>query len=709
MTTRTIQHSPQSEARYAPRILLQRKAGESIPNGQPPRAPRYIASEQLTKEEMAKIDEVLKTFKKSNELPLGERPSRTAAVVLHDMFANNTSDIGSKVVENKSGRNELQMGEGAVYFVDRAGAITPHRGQMFASKRPTATKYELGEKAKHSDNQDELSESDRDKIFRRVYESMPESEKQPTTIPLRPTAFSAATKGLTFNRERHAGEKTAKNDVEREHEKMLEQFDVSKRIKLGTTASWTVRAYCENAPLANLDCLKVNRLFALRDQRIPQRMNVELYRRTSDTTNKYPDAQLDSAVSIYLYAARSLGYWPELRTHIQEDHGIPGAHVDPRKLDFEALQNRIRLKVGHRPNVQYSKPISSILDGYQYPHRLQPKLLVNEPGDEFEQEADRVAEQVIRMPEPQVQRQCACGKSFTEGECSECKKKKQEATGSLQCVASSPVGGIAAPPIVESVLSSPGSPLPTTARSFMESRLGQDFSHIRVHTDQRARESAAAVQARAYTVGNNIVFGNGEHPSGDQRLLAHELTHVVQQSHGVGSGALSFLQRALPPGKDKSRRSRPRNAPPGTLPIDETNLTREEIHKIKKQIRSRPDDWVGVTPDGEVIVTDENGDPEPQGNVEDLLPGATRTERNTEQHSNGDQGQKDHRFSVPSIQQIEQILAGLSIGAGIITAAVVLAALLDPEPASKLALAGLSAVMISQLLNAIDETKAGET
>ncbi len=174
-----------------------------------------------------------------------------------------------------------------------------------------------------------------------------------------------------------------------------------------------------------------------------------------------------------------------------------------------------------------TNPLPSTLSA---PVQIQTKLTVNTPGDKYEREADRVAEQVLRMPEPQVQRQCACGKSSTEGECPECKKRKQDATGRLQRVASSQVGGIAAPPIVNSELSSPGSPLATGTRSFMESRFGQDFSHVRVHTDHQAAESAAKIHARAYTAGSNIVFGHGEHPNGDKHLLAHELTHVVQQN-----------------------------------------------------------------------------------------------------------------------------------------------------------------------------------
>jgi outer membrane protein OmpA-like peptidoglycan-associated protein len=88
------------------------------------------------------------------------------------------------------------------------------------------------------------------------------------------------------------------------------------------------------------------------------------------------------------------------------------------------------------------------------------------------------------------------------------------------------------PPIVQEVLSSSGQPLDTNTQAFMESRFGHDFSQVRVHTDQRAVESAQEVNALAYTVGKDIVFGEGQHAprkSEGKSLLAHELTHVVQQ------------------------------------------------------------------------------------------------------------------------------------------------------------------------------------
>jgi hypothetical protein len=90
------------------------------------------------------------------------------------------------------------------------------------------------------------------------------------------------------------------------------------------------------------------------------------------------------------------------------------------------------------------------------------------------------------------------------------------------------------PPIVTQVLRSPGQPLDDNARGFMESRFGHDFGRVRVHVDTRAAESARAIDAVAYTLGNNVVFGSGQYQPRSLDglgLLAHELTHVVQQRH----------------------------------------------------------------------------------------------------------------------------------------------------------------------------------
>ena len=90
---------------------------------------------------------------------------------------------------------------------------------------------------------------------------------------------------------------------------------------------------------------------------------------------------------------------------------------------------------------------------------------------------------------------------------------------------------------VHDVISSGGRPLDTEVRTDMESRLGHDFSDVRVHDDTQAADSAAAVNAHAYTVGSNIVFRDFDPSSTDGRTtLAHELTHVVQQRHGPVDG-----------------------------------------------------------------------------------------------------------------------------------------------------------------------------
>lgn len=155
---------------------------------------------------------------------------------------------------------------------------------------------------------------------------------------------------------------------------------------------------------------------------------------------------------------------------------------------------------------------------------IQPKLTVNTPGDAYEQEADRIADQVMRMKDgdaPVVQRKCA-----------KCEREEQaqrkEAFGAS--------GGFPAPSIVQQTLArnNGGQPLDADTRQFMESRFGQDFSQVRIHTDTQAAHSAAAIQARAYTSGQHIVFGQGQYqPSSDsgRRLLAHELVHVGQQEH----------------------------------------------------------------------------------------------------------------------------------------------------------------------------------
>ena len=139
---------------------------------------------------------------------------------------------------------------------------------------------------------------------------------------------------------------------------------------------------------------------------------------------------------------------------------------------------------------------------------------------------------VVRTTLSSVQRKCACGnRADAGGECARCRRKREAALQRAPANAT-PVNDT--PPIVQDVLRSSGQPLDEATRAFMEPRFGHDFSHVRVHTDAEAAAAARAVNALAYTIGANVTFAAGQYqPTREtgRRLLAHELTHVVQQRH----------------------------------------------------------------------------------------------------------------------------------------------------------------------------------
>ena len=131
-----------------------------------------------------------------------------------------------------------------------------------------------------------------------------------------------------------------------------------------------------------------------------------------------------------------------------------------------------------------------------------------------------------------LQRKCACGGApGVDGECAECRNKRLE----MQRRSANQAEPSAIPPVVHEVLGYPGQALDAGTRAYMEPRMRHDFSKVRVHTNAPAAESARSVNALAYTVGQNVAFGPGQYrpdSSDGKRLLAHELTHVVQQSMG---------------------------------------------------------------------------------------------------------------------------------------------------------------------------------
>jgi hypothetical protein len=154
---------------------------------------------------------------------------------------------------------------------------------------------------------------------------------------------------------------------------------------------------------------------------------------------------------------------------------------------------------------------------------IQGKLVINRPGDSYEQEADRIAEQVMRTPTPPLRASTVPALSSAAGA-----QAKEGLTPAPHLT-----------PEVEAnvrTLQSEGNPLPSASREFFESRLRADFSQVRVSTSTRAQETAQFLGAKAFTVGQSISFGAGQYaPESNEgkHLLAHELTHVVQQESGV--------------------------------------------------------------------------------------------------------------------------------------------------------------------------------
>jgi outer membrane protein OmpA-like peptidoglycan-associated protein len=224
---------------------------------------------------------------------------------------------------------------------------------------------------------------------------------------------------------------------------------------------------------------------------------------------------------------------------------LPGRHAAPPESKV------VRLQAMHG-----NQGVQRLLRG----GTLQRKLTINQPGDAFEQEADRVAEKVMRMPDPQNARRtatlAASGPQGIQRVCGECEEELHRSPEPIQtlcsqnCVQrnsdSDEEGNLHAkevagqePHISESTsdkidaMRGHGHPLPNGVRNFFEPRLGYDFSGVRIHTNQQAAESAHEVRALAYTTGRDIVFGSGQfapESASGQRLIAHELVHVVQQN-----------------------------------------------------------------------------------------------------------------------------------------------------------------------------------
>jgi hypothetical protein len=183
-------------------------------------------------------------------------------------------------------------------------------------------------------------------------------------------------------------------------------------------------------------------------------------------------------------------------------------------------------------------------------------LVIGASGDPLEREADRIADEVLAPPTNTAVRSAVPGIR----------------RAGVQPVHTSAI----APASVGRALADPGASLAPGLRQEMEQRFGHDFSKVRVHLDAGAAQSASEVQARAYTAGHDVVFAEGRFAPATEagrRLIAHELTHVLQQS---GNGTVRAIQRADDPAAPAATPGVPSAVPPSAPRVD-APATKSEI------------------------------------------------------------------------------------------------------------------------------------
>ena len=244
------------------------------------------------------------------------------------------------------------------------------------------------------------------------------------------------------------------------------------------------------------------------------------------------------------------------------------------------IRSRAQTKNGEQPIQSSQSTAETIAEGHQFgkialnhsgPFLIQPKLTIGQPNDKYEQEADRVADQVMQMPDsrtpghlpyisssnlPSIQSLCSKYESGIQRQLlkedkktlqpkllanqitplvqrqTESEEERREEPLQLKTNASQPPNVPASLQNRVSALQGGGQSLPQPEQAFFESRFGADFSHVRIHENSQAADTARAINARAFTVGRNIAFAAGQYQPKTMEgrsLLAHELTHVIQQ------------------------------------------------------------------------------------------------------------------------------------------------------------------------------------
>jgi hypothetical protein len=237
---------------------------------------------------------------------------------------------------------------------------------------------------------------------------------------------------------------------------------------------------------------------------------------------------------------RQLGSLRDVIGNIRRDGGTPS--VDSIATELSSMHTAQRAPVLLAlQRTHGNRYVQRVVTG------IQAKLVVGQPGDMYEQEADRVADAVMRMPEPEVQRQ-AEEEEKEEEEIIRTKPLAEQITPLIQRQSEEEEEKILQTKEVSwqsseltsdfesriQALKGGGQPLPESARDFFEPRFGYDFRGVRVHTNAHSAKLVRSMNARAFTVGRDVVFEPREYApdsNAGKRLLAHELTHVVQQTY----------------------------------------------------------------------------------------------------------------------------------------------------------------------------------
>lgn len=259
---------------------------------------------------------------------------------------------------------------------------------------------------------------------------------------------------------------------------------------------------------------------------------------------------------------------PGLLQRSCECGGVPGLTGECEECSKKRLSGQRGTNPPGLPDGSPDEGGRSHLGGYRFGEMaieagerlgVQAKLAIGQPGDKYEQEADRVAEQVMRMPDPNPLARVSLVNSNLPFAAHPLPVQKQEVKeedeekkkGKIQAKGESGQTPRVTAELEQQLQVSQGrgQPLPEETRSFMESRFGQDFSQVRVHAGSKAAQMNRALNAQAFTHRQDVYFGAGKYSpesSEGKRLLAHELTHVIQQHASTGS---AIQRQPEPPSK----------------------------------------------------------------------------------------------------------------------------------------------------------------